>query len=330
MLSSVAKLADKAFVLGYLLPALLAVYLAINLFGCAPWFVALCKTKAENPFENLTYVALAVWFLGVLLLTVNYWAYRLLEGYLPPVSWLAPLRKWHERRFRSLKAKIQLLDDAGKASEGDKIAWTLVGSYPPDGKPMLPTLFGNTIRAFEYYPVTVYGADGITVWNRLQAVVPASFQALINDARSQVDFFVNICLLSLALALIASAKYVAELFQLHLAAQPADARTLQITVAAALVIAYVAYRWSIGCIGAWGDLMKSAFDCYLPALAVQLGYEPPTPESRRRVFWGEMSQLFIYHERIANGKWNLAKPAAGMADAAGGNGGNDAGDGGDD
>ena len=66
----------------------MGVYTALNLFGCAPWFAALCTINKDNPFENLTYVALTVWFVAVLLLTLNYTIYRVLEGYLPPFSWI--------------------------------------------------------------------------------------------------------------------------------------------------------------------------------------------------------------------------------------------------
>ena len=76
MLSSIQKLADKTFVVGFFLPALLAVYTALKVLHCAPWFGALCNLDPEKPFENLTYVGLAVWVLAVLLLSLNHAAYR--------------------------------------------------------------------------------------------------------------------------------------------------------------------------------------------------------------------------------------------------------------
>jgi hypothetical protein len=38
----------------------------------------------------------------------------------------------------------------------------------------------------------------------------------------------------------------------------------------------------------------SAFDCYLPTLARQLGFEPPTTDADRREFWTTFSQQLIY------------------------------------
>jgi hypothetical protein len=38
----------------------------------------------------------------------------------------------------------------------------------------------------------------------------------------------------------------------------------------------------------------SAFDCYLPTLAGQFGFELPTTEAQRRTFWTTFSQQLIY------------------------------------
>lgn len=309
MLSSVAKLADKAFVMGFLLPALLAVFATVKLFGCAQWFSALCTINEANPFENLTYLGLVVWFLAVLLLTLNFTAYRVLEGYLPPVSWLTSVRRFHQERFQALTDERLRLRAEGKKPEGSRIRLELLASYPPDTEHVLPTAFGNAIRAFEFYPA-VYGADSISVWTRLGAVVPASFQGMINDARSQIDFLVNVCLLSLVVAIIAVVRLGAEFSQPNAASLPPDRVYLLTIAGVALVVAAVAYRWAVGRIAEWGELVKSAFDCYLPALAAKLGYALPETESKRREFWTDMSKLFLYREQLRDGKWNLLRQGA--------------------
>src|SRR5579885_3616060 len=107
MLASVEKLVDKTFVIGFLLPAILAVYTALNVFHCARWFSALCEVQKEKPFENLTYVALAVWVLAVLLLSLNHVAYRFLEGYVPPISHMQFLRDRHRRRLAAMTARAR-------------------------------------------------------------------------------------------------------------------------------------------------------------------------------------------------------------------------------
>src|SRR5665213_1811574 len=200
MLSSVSKLADKAFVMGFFLPALLGVYVALKLLHCPPWLTALCTVKAENPFENLTYVALAVWVVAVLLLSLNHLAYRAIEGYSPPLAWLPFLKSWHWRRYGRLEDKRKQLVADGKDGESGKRWFDTLNTYPRDREDFLPTLFGNAIRAFEVYPWDVYQVDGVVVWERLGAVIPSSVQQAITDARSQVDFFVNVILLSFAIS----------------------------------------------------------------------------------------------------------------------------------
>lgn len=324
MLSSVAKLADKTFVIGFLLPALLAASAGIKVFGCPTWFDALCNTKPESPFESLTYLALGVWFLAVLLLAVNYMAYRLLEGYLPPVSWLRLVRAYHEDRFATLTAVCDRLEAAGNMTEFGAVKRELLASYPTDAAFVLPTAFGNRIRAFESYATTVYKADSIPTWSRLSAVVPPAFQAAIGDAHAQVDFFVNTLLLAVVIAATALTRFALSFAEPRTGALPADTQQLLIVAAVALAVAILAYRWAVNQIGAWGELVKSAFDCYLPALATQLGYVLPDSESERREFWVDITELFLYNYPVPEGRWKLAAAAPPkVADAGTHDGGGD-------
>jgi hypothetical protein len=42
----------------------------------------------------------------------------------------------------------------------------------------------------------MYGMDAVYGWNRLQAVIPTVYRDLVNDAKAQVDFWVNLWILS--------------------------------------------------------------------------------------------------------------------------------------
>ena len=97
MSSGLAKLLDKAFVLGYALPALIFLTILAGVFGCPD---ALCGANAlKNPFADLTYVALAVYVLAVFLLAVNYALYRFFEGYVIPTKWLVFSKSFHRWRL---------------------------------------------------------------------------------------------------------------------------------------------------------------------------------------------------------------------------------------
>jgi len=307
MLSSVSKLVDKAFVTGFFLPALLAVYTALNVLHCPSWLAPLCSTKPDNSFAaDITYAALIVWTVALMLLFLNYGLYRLFEGYVPPVSWLTPLKTWHQGRWQRRKEKQDEGDDA--LAQGEKRK-QLLNDYPTDVNDFLPTSFGNALRAFERYPAEVYGIDTVSGWLRLGAVIPSAYQQLINDARSQVDFFVNTCFLAIVLCAASLAK-LAEEHVRHVQWEQCDAPVLWKTAIASIVVATVAYYWSIGRVVAWGDLVKSAFDLYLPALAKQVGYALPPSEAKQREFWKEFSWLMLYRIQLPDRKWKRADPPA--------------------
>jgi hypothetical protein len=321
MLSSVTKLVDKSFVVGFLLPALLAVFAALRVFGCAAWIADLCTIDKVNPFANLTYVALLVWVVAILLLSVNYVVYRILEGYMPPTKWLHGLYGWHMRRFRRWTAERSRFREEGNTHAASSYRIKLLAAYPTKEEHVLPTAFGNALRAFEVYSNELYGADAIPVWLRLSAVIPERFQALINDAKAQVDFFVNIAVLAALFALTSFCRLVIAGLGMRPVGWPADTAQLLFAGVLALVVVYTSYRWSIVQIGPWGNLVKSAFDLYLPALGTQLGYSLPATESRRREFWVGFTKLILYRRPFPDGWWTLSsagsievdRPSAGEA-----------------
>jgi len=143
---------------------------------------------------------------------------------------------------------------------------------------------------------------------------------MINDAHSQVDFFLNVCLLTLILALLAAGKLLAEASALQFLSAPAESFTLATTVVVSVVIAWLAYICSIGSIFAWGELVKSAFDCYLPALGKQLGYNLPASEAKRKQFWFDVSVMMLYRIEMPDRKWKRAAPASAGAGGKGDSG----------
>ncbi|ABE30550.1 hypothetical protein DR64_116 [Paraburkholderia xenovorans LB400] len=212
MFSALTKLADKPFIVGYFLPVLLAaicfVYTAPESY--LPTLKDLSKTK---DIGDLTFFVLAVWTFSVLLTEGNYWMYRALEGYFGPLNSKNRLKNRQERhmylinkistaRF-SWQKKLDQLIDTKNPSEAQRIEertaydqylallYTFRKRYPKDISRVRPTRFGNTIVAFESYPLQVYGAESITFWPRLQAAIPKDFAASLTDAKSQVDLFVN-------------------------------------------------------------------------------------------------------------------------------------------
>jgi hypothetical protein len=89
MLTSITKIVDKSFVVGFVVPVLLA----------AVGILAIVQTKN---FANLTIIALLLWAAAILLLILNHHLYRVLEGYSGPFSWI---NKWKEQAWAQYESE---------------------------------------------------------------------------------------------------------------------------------------------------------------------------------------------------------------------------------
>jgi hypothetical protein len=313
MLSSLPKLADRAFILGAFLPTLLFAVVGLVLFHDQDFADEWVHALAAKDLGQAAYMLLAVWAVAVLILMFNHPLYRFLEGYTFP-RWLAtPLKNRNRQRLRCSLLEIRRLhdrwaeqQDAFSADERDryrKLRLELVQWMPSREGDVLPTRFGNAIKAFEVYPRDIYGADGIVVWLRLASVMPKSFLDQIQDIRSQIDFLINCCFFSMIIALlgIGRAVYSASCHNLDLhtvaglyAFISSIEKSWLLWTAGGTIAAYLFYRLAVTRVPAWGGAVMSAFDCYLPALATQLGFELPKTEAKRQKFWTTFSLLLIY------------------------------------
>jgi hypothetical protein len=301
MLSSLSKLADRSFILGEFLPSLLFIVALLLLFHDQQLPKALIEAVTKKDVVVTGYLLLAVWASAVLLLILNVPLYRFLEGYEPFPGWLADWPKTRNRRqWQSSWMEMTALHDAW-VDQGDKfpgpsrdryerLRSDFVKRMPPREKEILATRFGNAIRAFEVYPSELYGADGVVIWPRLTSVMPKAFVEQIEDIRSQVDFLVNCCFFSATIAFLG-------FFRTIYSAIWQDRHTTAGFLCAAggaAILAYYFYQWAVTRVPAWGELVMSAFDCYLPELAEQLGFEPATTDADRKTFWLTFSQQVNY------------------------------------
>ncbi|HUB15841.1 MAG TPA: hypothetical protein VMB34_28095 [Acetobacteraceae bacterium] len=341
MLSGLPNIADKNFIIGFFLPVVLVLFAAAWAFPDIAVLAPL-RTAQDKTLGDLAWQVLAVWTISVALYTTNHLQYRILEGYLPPVAWCFWMRWWQQRRFNRMTRRIgaiaQQWRDAihdglpfptERQDEISKLVLRLFDEFPARSDPddpyrfvadgLLPTRFGNAIHSFELYANIVYGVDTIPIWLRLASVVPKDFTAEVEDSRAQVNCFMNICYLALALCVFALGRigYAADWRYM---VEPTTGMPTRALVFAnlpigsgydaeialcCLVAAWLAYRWATALVGAWGDLVKSAFDCYLAALIKQLGYAVPTQARERQAFWSEFNAQAVYRLPLATA-WKLA------------------------
>ena len=297
MFGELPKLLGKTFVIGYLLPAaltVLAVAAVLDVSGLttiyADGYVQFGSADEKQLAFRLGLMLAATWVVGVILLAINYNLIRLLEGY----GAANPARLWKSRSLRIFgglterheEIESQRVDGkipAALQSEHGRLRLRLGNEFPEREALVLPTRFGNVMRAFERYPQLIYGIEAISMWPRLQAVIPDGYTSMLDDAKAQVDLWVN----SWFGSLLTAATALVVLFYMRecLALLPFAA-----AVIAALLCAKVAQRAA----AQWGSLVKGAFDLYRGELCKQLGLEMPRSIEVERAMWTRVSQAALY------------------------------------
>jgi len=298
MFGQLPKLFDRNFATGYFLPV--ATFLSVSLivvngFGLLPAVLDINTVGQVDVLVGSTLIGLLSWLGGICLLAMNRDILRLMEGYghLNPARLLAVVER---RRYRRIKQQISRLDEQYSScitqdkvvpedlrQERSQLMRKIVERFPDQEQWLLPTPFGNIIRAFEVYPRVMYGLDSIPGWNRLLAVIPEDYRGLVDDAKAQVDFWMNLWLLSL-MALI---EYAA------LAIYTAQVKAVWF-LPAAVCVTLVASSRARSSAGEWGDLVKSSFDVFLPELRKKLGFTDPAGADEERRLWRGFSQAIIY------------------------------------
>ncbi|MDP1624171.1 MAG: hypothetical protein Q8L64_00225 [bacterium] len=312
MFSELPKLLDKNFALGYFLPGTIYLISTVYLLDKFNLLPNLINQLQQDLLIGTTTIGLISWLIGVFLLGANRSIFRLLEGYgeYNPARLLLGFEKW---KFNRINEELSLLDNEyikfqenGKAFppelrvKRNRLMQKLVERYPDAPEWILPTSFGNTIRAFEVYPRVVYGIEAIQGWNRLLGVIPKDFRELIDNAKSQVDFWVNLGFLSFI--------FLVQYLGLCIFSGSLESIGLSIL---ALILAILASTRAESSAVQWGELVKSSFDVFLPKLKKELELNT-LPENERKM-WTQFSQVIIYRLPSANQKNNSSKESKNKA-----------------
>lgn len=158
--------------------------------------------------------------------------------------------------------------------------------FPDNERWLLPTAFGNTIRAFEVYSRVIYGLDAIPGWERLLTVIPKDYRTLIDDAKAQTDFWVNFWLFSLIFLF----EYITILLISH---QYKFLWILPISILLAFITSFRARMAALE----WGHYIKSSFDVFLPELYKKLELRHPLDREEERKNFARFSQTIIYRSK---------------------------------
>lgn len=173
-------------------------------------------------------------------------------------------------------------------------------NFPPEGSYILPTRFGNILRAAEMYAGTRYAIDSVPLWGRLAHVIPEDAMGKIDEANNQCLFLLNASLLAgiyMLLCLIASAfrgialltnhNFIFEkMLILYIA--------LGILAGAAAWFFYVASLFNVS---QYGHMIRTAYDLYRFNLIEALHLKLPTTLQQERQLWRRIGYFMVGNDQ---------------------------------
>jgi len=295
MFGELPKLFDRNFAVGFFLPVAIFITLSgwvLSQYSFGPDIGIYLET---NLLIGTTILGVSSWVGGIVLLAINRDLYRLMEGYgtYNPLKIFTWLEKW---RFHRITNNLEKLDDeyreciAAKKEFPEKsrtkrnqIMRQLAEEFPDKEEYILPTPFGNVLRSFEIYPRYMYGLDSIDAWGRLLAVIPKDYLELIDAAKSQVDFWVNLGLAFILLLIEYEALAMGT-------GTPINIWIIILLIA----LGTIAPIRATSSAREWGDFIKSAFDVHRFKLLESLGVETPKNREEEKALWIKYSQAIIY------------------------------------
>jgi len=189
--SELNKIFGRDFLIAFFVPALfflLGNFFLLGLFGVD---TPLAHVNWRRPLEDTSFLVIVALIFAIFLQAVNREIFRTAEGYWP--NWLRrPLNGFHRNRFRKLTDKVnELYNQEGEIDEQQFNAFSLRAAmeYPSTEAQVLPTSFGNAVRAYEDYPRAIYGFESINGWSRLQALISPEFRDVLSQDRARVDLW---------------------------------------------------------------------------------------------------------------------------------------------
>jgi hypothetical protein len=313
-LGNVTGVFSRYFVVGFLLP----VFVALVTYSQSVTTQLLPTVyEKQSPATQIAILGGLAIPIALAMLGLNYPITRAFEGYplLKLAKWLIALDRGRACRFvgsgidRAMKMlidiqanrreKLRALRDTS-LEVGAVAAWRLDCRYPRRRQELLPTSFGNVIRAFELHSRHRWGLDAIAVQPRINALLSDNEREIEADARSETAFFVNLSLLSIILAVACTVDLVAY----------RSGRWYQIVaLSIPLFSAWAFYHASIGAAERWGSAVRSAIDLHRFELYTKIGIIQPTTFTEERTLTGPaISKCFLHGTRLPDELRDGSKP----------------------
>jgi hypothetical protein len=175
-------------------------------------------------------------------------------------------------------------------------------AYPPPDIELMPTRFGNILKASEAYSGYRYGIDAVTFWPHLMHVVPPTYRKGIDAARNELSFLVNMSTLSVVfyffciLAILSNAPVTGTSPDWSIVIDNSIRYILSGSLALILIIFF--NRAAIFSVSDYGRMVRSAFDLFRLDLLEQFRLEPPKDSAREFELWKNLGKLISLGQEV--------------------------------
>jgi hypothetical protein len=163
-----------------------------------------------------------------------------------------------------------------------------------------PTKMGNVANTIQGYVMRRYHCNFETVWSNLQRIVPKDdkAEAALQEAKTQLDFLVACCWLSLLSAL---------LWSLYFAFADPNRWGFLAAALGGPVFAYMWYRAAAEQYRSFADVAMTSFDTFRFDLLGQIGVNQPANVEEERLIWENFDRLATFGE-LQNFQYDPPKP----------------------
>lgn len=264
-------------------------------------------------------VAVPTVIIGFTLTALNTYILKVFEGYVF-FNRFVNLRDAYARkanklinRRETLKKRIAVLKDRNyKTKRVERLLdilntkyYSVVSEYdqlyPPTTTKIMPTKFGNILKASEAYSGTRYGIDAVQFWPRLWHVIPPSYRQSIDETRNELSFLVNMSTLSVFFYFLCFLAILYTLFGLWPGSSATNLGFAWLDNAFRYVVAgFVAllfnrffYHAAIFSVGDYGIMIRSAYDLFRLDLLEQFRLKHPKGSVEEFQVWRNLGELIV-------------------------------------
>lgn len=250
------------FILIGILPSTVLFLLILALFWSgapaeAPNFSLFLKKITGLEAKESVLLIIAILVFSLILQPLQLSFVRMLEGYWGGSRLGEALSKkgiaLHKRRRQKLEAATRTSQDETTITQTERSHMAMATSrllrFYPAEKRLLPTAFGNILRAAEDRAGKRYGLDAVLIWSRLYLLLPENLKSILADQRNQIDLAVRFCFVFLLTTVISTIFLFKHCWWLFVPAST-------------LLLAWLSYRSAIAAALAYGEGIQAAFDLH--------------------------------------------------------------------